>query len=415
MTECRIPVDHTAPGLSSFAPALQSRNFRLFWVGQTVSTMGTYLQMVAESWLLYEITGSTFLLGLAGFIGLLPVVPISLLGGVVVDRVPRRRLILVTQAGLMVQALIFGLLAVTGAIRVWHIIILDFVMGALFAVDQPARQAFLVEIVSDDTLANAVALNSAFFQFSRVIGQAISGALIAAMGAGAAMLINAATYVAPVFAVAMIRVKDVPRDTMRAPLGIALSEGLTTLWKRFALIGTISLMAIVGGLPMAVSQMMPAYAQEVLGTTEVGLGLLLASSALGALLSTMVVARMGAGRRGRTLTACSFVVPLLLIGFAFSRSVPVSCLVMLGIGLVQSILHAMATTLVQVNVPDRVRGRVMSLNGMLIIGTPKMMGVLIGALAEHLGLPPTLGLFGIVALVYALGISAFLPSIRSLD
>ena len=153
-----------------------------------------------------------------------------------------------------------------------------------------------------------------------------------------------------------------------------MSQGITTLWKRSALLGTISLMATAGGLPLAISLMMPAFAEQVLDTDAIGLGLLLASSALGAVFSTLLAARLGTGGRGRTLMASSFLLPLFLIAFAGSRSLPVSCLILLMIGLLQSVLHAMATTLVQVNVPDGVRGRVMTLYGMFIIGAPKMQG-----------------------------------------
>jgi MFS family permease len=378
------------------APALHSRNFRLFWTGQIVSLMGTFLQTVAENWLIYQLTGSTLLLGAIGFISLLPVVPISFLGGVLVDRVPRRKLIAITQIGLMAQAAVFGLLAISGHIRVWHIILLDFVMGALYAVDQPARQAFLPEIVSQEDLANAIALNGAIFQFSRVLGQAVSGVLIVLVGAGGAMLLNAVTYLAPVVALTM-------------------SEGIVTLWRQPALIGAISLMATAGGLPMAITLMMPAFAQEVLGTDSIGLGLLLASGAAGSVLSALLVARLGAGGRGHALTISSFLAPLLLFGLAMTRSVLASCLVLVGIGLVQSVLQAMATTLVQINVPDRVRGRVMSLYGMLVIGSPKTLGVVIGGVAERLGLPVTLALCSALILLYVVGVYALAPAVRRLD
>jgi MFS family permease len=404
-----------AKSWTGLAPALRSRNFRLFWVGQIVSLMGTFLQTVAESWLIYQLTGSTLLLGAIGFISLLPVVPISFLGGVVVDRVPRRKLIAVTQLGLMTQAAVFGLLAATGLIRVWHIILLDFVMGALYALDQPARQAFLSEIVERDDLANAIALNGAIFQFSRVLGQAVSGVLIALVGAGGAMLLNAATYLAPVIALTMIRVLDLRQDTQQAPLRIAVSEGIVTLWRRPALVGAISLMAAVGGLPMATALMMPAFAEEVLGTDARGLGVLLASGAVGSVLSTLIVARLGAQRRGRTLTISSFLVPAFVFVLSMTRSVWASSLVLVGLGAVQSLLQAMAATLVQISVPDRVRGRVMSLYGMLIIGAPKMLGLVIGALAEQRGLPATLALCSVLTLLYVGGVYVSGPGVRRLD
>jgi MFS family permease len=377
--------------------------------------MGTFLQIVAEGWLLYQMTGSTLLLGVLGVVGLLPVIPISFLGGVLADRMPRRKLIMVTQIGLLAQAAVFGILVATGRIEVWHIIVLDFVMGALFAIDQPARQAFLSELVSEDDLANAIALNSAVFQLSRVVGQAAAGLLIVTIGAGGTMLLNAATFLAPILALAMIRVRDVSHDVRRASLGVALSEGVLTLYRRPTLLGTISLLITVGGLPLAISLMMPAFAEDVVQADAVGLGLLLASTAVGAVLSTFLVARIRAGRRGKALILSSLSSPLFIIGFSVSRSMLVACLLLLFVGLTQSVLHAMSTTLVQVNVPDRVRGRVMSLYGMLIIGVPKVTGVLIGGLAEQLGLPLTISLFSLLALFYALGLSFLMPSVRNLD
>ena len=207
------PVESAGRSWASMAPALRSRNFRLFWIGQSVSTMGTFLQVVAESWLIYQLTGSTLWLGVLGVVGLLPVVPIAFLGGALADRVPRRKLIMVTQMGLLVQATVFGVLVATDNITVWSIIFLDFVMGAFYAIDQPARQAFLPELVGEDDLPNAIALNSAVFQVSRVLGQAAAGVLIATIGAGGTMLLNAATFLAPVVALAMIRVKDVRADS----------------------------------------------------------------------------------------------------------------------------------------------------------------------------------------------------------
>jgi MFS family permease len=409
------PVEPAAASWTALAPALRSRNFLLFWVAQSISTTGTFLQIVAESWLLYDLTGSTLMLGLLGVVGLLPVVPVAFLGGVLADRVPRRRLVMITQVGLLVQAAVFGALVATGRIQVWHIIVLDFVMGALFAVDQPARQAFLPELVSGDVLANAIALNSAAFQVARVVGQAVAGVLIAAIGAGGAMMINAATFLAPVVALALISVSDVIPDTSRDSLRVALSEGILALYGRPALLGTISLMVVVGGLPLAIFLMMPAYAEEVVQTDAVGLGLLLASSAVGAVLSTLLVARIRVGRRGSALMASSLALPIFMVGFALSRWMAVACLVLLFVGLVQSVLHAMSTTLVQVNVPDRVRGRVMSLYGMLIIGVPKLGGVLIGGLAEKHGLPITIALSSALALLYAVGLYVLMPSVRQLD
>ena len=178
------PSKSTAPArgfstsLDRLAPALHSRNFRLFWFGQLVSTIGTSVQVVAEGWLIYEITQSTFWLGMVGLLALIPVLPISLAGGVLIDRVPRRKLLMVTQTCLLIQAAIFGILGVSGNLELWHIIVLYFLFGSILAIDHPARRAFLVELVPEEDLSNAVALNATLFNVSSLVGYALAGILI---------------------------------------------------------------------------------------------------------------------------------------------------------------------------------------------------------------------------------------------
>jgi len=404
-----------AAGWGAIAPALRSGNFRLFWFGQSVSLIGTSLQVVAEGWLIYDITQSTFWLGMVSFIALLPVVPISLLGGVLIDRLPRRKLILVTQIGLMAQATIFGLLTLTGAIRLWSIILLYFIFGALLAIDHPARRAFLVDLVERDELANGVALNATSFNVARFVGYAASGLLIAAIGAGGTMLLNAITYLFPIWALYSIRIQDVSQDMQRPPLGTALSEGFTTLWKQPLILGTISLMAIVGGLAWPVFGMMPAFAEGVLGKGAIGLGVLLAAGALGSVIGTALVSKIGIRYRGRTLTWVGLLLPVSVVGFALSKTMLVACLLVIAAGITLLVLQSLTITLVQINIPDRVRGRVMSLYSMLHAGSNTAGNVLIGGTAVHLGLPLALGLGGLAALIYVLGLSLALPALRRLD
>ncbi|MCB8918076.1 MAG: MFS transporter [Ardenticatenaceae bacterium] len=404
-----------AGALATLAPALQSRDFRLFWLGQIVSTMGTSLQVVAEGYLIYQITNSTFWLGMVNFIGLLPVVPIALLGGVLIDRLPRRRLILATQAGLMLQALTFGLLVLSGRIELWHIILLYFLFGSLLAIDHPARRAFLVELVGPDELANAVALNATIYNFSSLVGYALSGLLIATIGVGGTMLANAATYTAPLLALSAIRLPDVRHDAAVKKLSAAMSEGLLTLWRQPVILAIISLMAVVGGLAWPVFGLMPAYAEDVMGTNAVGLGLLLAAGAFGSVLGTLVTARLGGRQRGRALAAVSLLLPLLVMGVAYAPNMLAAVLCITGVGLALLVLQSLAITLVQVHIPDRVRGRVMSIYSMLHAGADTGGNMAAGWLAVYLGLPLALALGGLVALVYALGLLLLLPALRRLE
>ena len=401
-------------------PALRSRNFRLFWTGQIISTIGTSLQVVAEGYLVYELTQSTFWLGMVGLLGLLPVLPISLLGGVLIDRVPRRKLIMATQVGLMLQAAVFGALAVSGALQLWHIIVLYFVFGALLAIDHPARRAFLVELVDEDELANAVALNATVFNLSSLIGYALAGLIIASLGAGVTMLANALTYVAPLIALALIRVADRRADAPTADgpkrsFVQVMSEGALILWRQPAILGAISLMAVVGGLAWPVFGMMPAYAEEVMQTGAIGLGVLMACGALGSLLGTVAVSRLGVHRRGHTMLVTALVLPVLMAGFAFAPGMWVACGLLIGIGAALLVLQSLAITVVQVNIPDRVRGRVMSIYSILHAGSDTMGNVAVGWLATFIGLPLSLSLAALAAGAYALGLRTLLPDVDRLD
>lgn len=415
LTPDNSPAGKQTSRWEALAPALQSRNFRLFWLAQIISTIGTSLQVIGEGYLVYDLTGSTFWLGAVGFISLIPVVPISLAGGVLIDRVPRRKLIMFTQFGLFLQALVFAFLALSGRIQLWHVLVLYFIFGALLAVDHPARRAFLVDIVERKDLANAVALNATIFNISSIIGFALGGVLIAAIGVGSTMLVNSFTYLVPIAALAAMRVADVVQDQENRPFGIALSEGFVTLWKQPAILGVIALMAVVGGLAYPVFGLMPAYAEEVMKVGSVGLGILLAAGALGSVLGTFGSARLGSRHRGRNLVLSAVALSLLVIIFAQAPNMWVACLILVALGFMLLVLQSLAITLVQLNTPDRVRGRVMSIYSMLHAGADTGGNFVIGAVAVPLGLTTALTLGGIVALLFGLILNLALPKIRRLN
>ncbi len=401
---------------AALAPALESRNFRLFWFAQLISTIGTSLHVAAEGYLIYDITDSTFWLGAVGFIALLPVLPISLVGGVLIDRLPRRKLIIITQSLLAVQALVFGLLAIFGRLELWNLLLLYFIFGAILAIDNPARRAFLVNLVSEDQLANAVALNATLFNFASVVGFALAGLLIATVGAGSTMIINAITYAFPILALLAIRVPNISQDAERGKIGVAMAEGFTTLFKQPAVLIVITIMAVVGGLAYpALFGLMPAYAKDVMQTDSVGLGILLAATALGSVLGTVVTARVGIRHRGRNLIVAALFLPLLVIVFAWAPSFWSACLALVGGGILLLVVQSLAITLVQVNIADRVRGRVMSIYSILHAGADTGSNLVVGTLAGPLGLPFALSVGGGVALTYAVVVMLFFGAIRKLD
>jgi predicted MFS family arabinose efflux permease len=437
-------VNVAAPGWARLSPALRSRNFRLFWLGQLISVIGTSVQVVAEGWLIYQITGSTFWLGMVGLLGLLPVLPVSLLGGLLIDRVPRRKLLLVTQVGLLSQALIFGLLAYSGQLVLWHIIVLYFIFGSLLAIDNPARRAFLVELVPNEDLANAVALNATVFNMSSLIGYALAGFMLAALGAGATMLFNASTYLAPIAMLLLIRVRDVGADqlpvasTASTSLSVtsftagspvvssampvakkgmqgALLEGLRELLRQPDLLVTIGVMAVAGGMAYPVFGLMAAFAEEVIQTNTVGLGILMAAGALGSVIGTFVVARVGNRQRGKTLALVAILLPITVMIFASVRTLWLACVLLVFIGMALLIVQSLAITLVQLRIADRVRGRVMSIYSLLHAGSDTMGNVVVGAVAVSLGLPLSLALGASLALL-CVGVVIFLfPAVRRLD
>ncbi len=355
------------------------------------------------------------MLGIIGFIGLIPVIPLSFIGGFIIDRVPRRKLILITQTGLLMQAIIFALLVYSGEIRVWHIILLDFVLGALAAIDQPARQAFLTDLVGKDDLANAVALNSVLFHFARTVGFAVSGLLIALIGASGTIILNAFTYLAPIGALLMIRTEGIGRDTGNAPLKTALSEGLRTIWKHPAVLGVMSLMAIAGGLTWPVYNLMPAFAEDVLHQGAVALGILLGVSGLGALIAIGALSRFKHKSRGQMIMIAALATTLLMLAFSTSRTVIIASIFSLAFGFSQLILQTLANTLIQINIPDYVRGRVMSIYTLLNAGMPALAGIIVGALAGFLGLPRAMLLSGGMALLYVIFVYAAIPAVRKLE
>lgn len=395
----------------NLVPALHSPAFRRFWFAQLISTFGTALQVVAESWLIYHVTGSVFWLGMVGFLSLLPVLPVSLFGGLLIDRLPRRKIILVTQSCLLLQATVFGLLATLGVLQLWHLILLYFVFGAILAVDHPARRAFLVELVPNDDLVNAVALNAMLFNFSTFIGYAAAGVLIATVGAGLAMLLNAATYLAPILVLLSLQVGNdaadrVSTQTGAAPVASGMNDGLRLLWQQPALLAVIGIMAVVGGATNPVFALMPAYAPQVLQIDARGLGVLLAAGALGSLLGTLITGQLPPERQQRLLFPTALLLAAQVIVFSYLRTFWGACLLLILIGAVMLLLQSLAITKVQVAIPDRVRGRVMTIYSIIHAGSDSGGSMVVGWMALYTTLPvairvaAALAAIGIILLRY---------------
>ena len=380
--------NHQMTRIASGFHALRVRNFRLFVIGQGISLIGTWMQTTAQAWLVVTLTNSPLALGLVTTLQFLPVMFLSLYGGVLADRLPKRRTLLVTQTLLMIQAGIFAILVATGMIQLWQVYVLAFCQGLVQAIDVPVRQSFFVEMVGREELPNAVALNSMTFNGARIIGPAIAGVLIAKIGIAPALALNAISFIAVIIGLAMMRASElhVVEKRPREPVLRQLREGIAYAWKTPQIRVVIITVAAIGTFGYNFTVTVPLVANFVLKTDAQGYGLLSAAFGAGALIAAIGTAYL----KQQTLQR-------MLIGAAlFSLALAIASLTTLfwlslalfaGIGVTSIIFSTSSNTLMQLNTPDELRGRVLSLFVLLIGGTTPIGGFLTGALADRFGVP----------------------------
>jgi len=366
--------------------ALRNPAFRRFWTAQLLSQSGAWMQTTAQSWLVYRLTGSALALGATWFLPLLPVIPLTLLGGALADRVPRRRLVIFTQSGLLLQALILTVLTARGVIQVWHIIALEFVLGALGSLDVPARQTLLLEIVGPADLANAVGLNAAAFNAARVIGPALAGILIAQVGEAGCFGVNAASFSVVILTLLRLRLPFPAALSRRGSLRGSVAAGADYLRRQPTLLRLIGILSLCG-LVFAPYVIVPVFAREVLHVDATGLGLLMAAVGAGAVGGGLVAAGSRAARRLPLLIGASLVFGLSQIAFALSSTFALSALLLAVGGAAFVMSQALTNTLVQLQTPDELRGRVLGFYTLLTIGAGRFGGLLIGAGASAWGAP----------------------------
>jgi MFS family permease len=407
-----VDVDARAEtGIRFALRALSHRNYRLFFVGQSVSLVGTWLTRVATSWLVYRLTGSAAALGVIGFCGLAPTL-LSPLAGVVVDRSSRHRVLVVTQVLSMLQSFALAALALTH-VTVLQIALLQIFQGAVNAFDAPARQAFVVEMIEDRSdLPNAIALNSSMFNGARLVGPSIAGVLIAAVGEGGCFLLDGVSYLAVLASLLAMRVRPAPAPRMEKPLG-ALAGGFRyvvgsrTIRSLLLLVGVVSLV----GMPYTV--LMPVMAAGPLRGGADALGFLMASSGLGALAAALrLAARRTVLGLGRVIAASAVGFGLSLVAFAASRSLPLSIAIMPLTGFAFMMQNAATNTVLQTIVAPELRGRVMAFYTMAVMGTAPFGSLAAGAIAGRIGAPWTLGVGGLVCALAGAAFASILPALR---
>jgi MFS family permease len=394
--------------------ALRYRNFQLFFGGQLISLVGTWMQNIAQAWLVYRLTGSSVMLGLVSFSSQIPVFLMAPAGGIVADRFRRRRVVIGTQTASMLLALVLSALTLTGAVRIWHIFVLAALLGVVNAFDIPARQAFFVEMVGREDLINAIALNSSMFNASRIIGPAVAGILVAGIGEGWCFFANGVSYIAVIAGLLLMTiVEHRPVKPSASPLadvieGFRFVIGSQPIHHLLILLGILS----VTGMPFAV--LMPIFADQILHGGAKGLGILMGASGVGALAGALLLAtRQTVKGLGRWVAISAGAFGVSLIAFAVSRSFWVSCALLLPVGFAGMVEMGSSNTLIQTMSPDHLRGRVMSVYSMMFMGMAPLGAVVSGVTAARWGAPATVAGGGIVCMAAAAVFGWRWPSLRS--
>ena len=397
-------------------PALRSRNYRLFFGGQGISLIGTWMTQIATVWLVYHITNSAFMLGVVGFTSQIPNFLLTPFGGVFADRFPRRRILVTTQILAMVQSLTLAALALSNTIEIWHIIGLSLFQGMISAVDAPARQVFVTELVDrQQDLPNAIAINSTMFNGARLIGPAIGGLLIARVGEGYCFLIDGLSYIAVIIALLAMRLtpKLIPVADGN-PLQ-KIKEGFTYAFGCPPIRAILLLSCLVSLMGMQYTVLVPVVADKILKGDAQTLGFLLAASGVGAVAGGIyLITRTTVVGLGKLVVIGPAILGIGLVTFAISRFLPLSLLAMLTIGLGTILQIAAGNTIVQTIVEDDKRGRVMSLYTMSFLGITPFGSLLGGSLADRIGVTPTLIIAGIACLLGSIFFSKQLPPLKKI-
>lgn len=384
--------------------ALRHRNFRLFWFSQLVSLTGSWMHTVAQGWLVVELTSQPFWLGAVGAAGSLPVLAFSLFGGVAADRLPKRALLIGTQGVSAIVALALGLLVRSGQAQIWQVLAAALLLGTASALDMPVRQSFVVEMVGREDMHNAIALNSLTFNGARILGPAIAGVIVATAGTAACFLVNAASFVPVIVALAMMRGLPAAPPAAAGSLAKHLREGFAYAARERGFQGLLGLVAAASFFGFPCLTLMPSFARDVLHTDARGYGVLMAVTGVGAIVSVLALAgRRQAGIGGAVVAGAGLVFGGALVLFSASRSfaTAIPLLTVAGAGMVA--LSATANTLVQSMVPDALRGRIMSMFILVFMGAMPLGNILIGALAGLIGTMAAMAAFG-VGLCAAVGV-----------
>ena len=399
---------------SPFA-ALRHRNFRLYWIGQCISLVGTWMQRVAQSWLVLELTNSPFLLGVVGALQFAPIFFLALPAGAVADRLPRRKLVMVTQAAAMVLAFILGILTLTGRVTVIHVMVLAALLGVITSFDTPARQSMIMDLVGREDILNAIALNSTSFNVARLIGPSAAGLLIAATGTGWAFVANGVSFLAVLIGLALMDLEEHPAPG-RMPLLRDIGAGLSFIWRTPHVRAVFLTVGVTSTLAMNFQTLLPVLARQEMHTGSEGFGFLLSAQGAGALAGALALAALSeGGPRPRLLWGALFaftgvetVLGIITGPLPWGLRFPVLVPLLVVVGWSMITFTASANSTIQVGVPPEMRGRAMSVYSLLMQGTGPLGNLFAGTLADRWGAGWAFAAGGACSLLVALVVTRWL-------
>jgi len=395
--------------------SLRHRNYRLYLTGQLVSVCGTWMQQVAQSWLVYRLTGSATLLGIVGFATQIPVFGLGPIAGVIIDRYSPHRVTVLTQSAALVQALLLSLLTLMGWVQPAHIILLGFVLGIVNAFDMPARQALVNQMVDAKDLSNAVALNSSMINAARIVGPGLAGIVVARVGEGACFTINAVSYLAVIMALLAMKLPKKSDESARQfSIAHSLVEGLRYTLATVPIRDVLLLLGLVGFMGMPYMTLMPVFAAEIHKSGADALGLMLGAVGFGALIGALFLAqRATVLGLGRIIVIATLGFGLGLIVFTVSRVFWLSLVILMGVGFGWMVLIAASNTALQTLADNEMRGRVMSLFSMMLVGMAPFGSLLAGWLADRIGAPLVVATGGAFCAVAGVIFARELPRLRA--
>jgi MFS family permease len=392
--------------------ALRHRNYQLFFSGQLISLIGTWMDQVAESWLVYRLTGSALLLGTVAFASQIPVFLLAPIGGALADRMDRRRILITTQSSMMLVTFVLAWLTLSHRVHIWHVVALAAITGVINAFDLPARQSFVVDMVSRADLVNAIALNSSMFNGARVIGPAVAGIVVAGIGEGWCFFANGVSFIAVIIGLWMMKMER-PRMSIEGSPLENIIEGFNFVTRTRPMRALMLLLALVSFAALPYAVLMPLFADKILHGGPKALGLLMGSSGVGALCGALLLATRKSLRGLSTWVAIACTgLGVTLALFSFSRTLWLSALLLAPVGFCTMVQMASSNTLIQSMVPDRLRGRVMSFYAMTFMGMAPLGSLLAGSLAHNLGAPWTVFIGGMAAICGAAIFWTKLPVLR---